>query len=132
MPRVLKILLLLTDWGFILYWSITALASFNIINLPPSWLFKDYHDPNIVAWNWSFMPLDLLASATGLWALHIANRGEQWRSSALISITLTFCAGFLALSFWTFQRSFDLGWWVPNLFLMLWPLFMLQSLRTET
>ncbi len=132
MPRALKLLLLLTDWGFILYWGITALAGLGAINLPSAWLFKDYHDPNIVAWNWSFMPLDLLASATGLRALYIAKNQGRWQSAALISITLTFCAGFLALSFWIFQRSFDPGWWLPNLFLMLWPLLMLRTVRADT
>ncbi|MCB9588029.1 MAG: DUF5360 family protein [Polyangiaceae bacterium] len=38
----------------------------GLLKVPADWLFRDYTDPNIVAWNWSFLPLDLLASVTGL------------------------------------------------------------------
>jgi hypothetical protein len=127
MPKRLRLSLLITDIGFLIYWGITALAAIKLVTIPPEWLFKDYHDPNIVAWNWSFMPLDLLASVTGL----IAVRQSQWRTMAIVSATLTFCAGFLALSFWSFQGSFDPSWWAPNLFLTLWPLFMIRTLITE-
>jgi hypothetical protein len=47
--RQLKKFFLLTDVGFILYWLITIL---NII--PEKYLFKDYKNPLLVAWNWSF------------------------------------------------------------------------------
>lgn len=127
MPTSLKRCLLFTDIGFILYWSVTALAALKLVAIPPAWLFTDYNDPNIVAWNWSFMPLDLLASVTGL----IAVRQSAWQTMALISATLTFCAGFLALSFWTFQGSFDPAWWTPNIILTLWPLIMLRHVITE-
>jgi Family of unknown function (DUF5360) len=130
MPRAHKILLLVTDVGFILYWAITALVACGLLAVPPEWLFKDYHNPDIVAWNWSFMPLDLLASLSGLIAVRRALRRQAWRNAALVSMTLTFCAGFMALSFWVVQGSFDVTWWVPNLFLMLWPPFMASKLRS--
>jgi hypothetical protein len=126
MSRPLRSLLLITDIGFILYWSLTTFVAFGVVTIPEAWLFKDYHDPNMVAWNWSFMPLDMLASLTGLFALSAASRGAAWHRLALISMTLTACAGFMAISFWSFQRSFDLNWWLPNLFLMLWPLLLLH------
>jgi Family of unknown function (DUF5360) len=131
MPRSLRISLLLTDTGFILYWAVTALVAMGAISVPADWLFKDYHDANIVAWNWSFMPLDLLASATGIAAIWHSRRGESWRGVAIVSMTLTFCAGFMALSFWTFQRSFDLSWWLPNAALTLWPLFFARKIRQQ-
>ncbi|MEO0882403.1 MAG: DUF5360 family protein [Pseudomonadota bacterium] len=124
MPVTLRTLFLLTDIGFIAYWSLTAIVSVGWLHLPSEWLFKDYNDPNIIAWNWSFMPLDILASLTGLYAVARASRNQDWQTTALISMTLTFCAGFMAICFWIVQGSFDLAWWGPNLFLMLWPLVM--------
>ncbi len=131
MPPRLRLLLLMTDVGFLLYWSITALVALGSLKIPNDWLFKDYTDPNIVAWNWSFMPLDLIASILGLIAVARAKRGGNWRAPAFLSMALTFCAGFMALSFWTFQRSFDLGWWMPNLFLTLWPTVFIGKLRSN-
>lgn len=127
MPRLLKILFLITDISFLVYWGVTALAAIKLLNIPSDWLFKDYTDPNIVAWNWSFMPLDILASLTGLFAVWLAGRGKTWKQMALISMTLTFCAGFMAITFWTFQGSFDASWWAANAFLMLWPLLLLRQ-----
>ena len=129
--NALKIVLIVTDSSFIHYWGLTGSMAFGLVTVPPEWLFSDYTDPNIVAWNWSFMPLDLLASPTGLIALRASQLGKIWRDETLISLALTFCAGFTALSFWIFQGSFDAGWWAPNLFLMLWPLFMLPQVLTK-
>jgi hypothetical protein len=122
MPRPLQLLFLITDIGFIAYWGVSALMVGGLVAIPGDVLFKDYHDPNIMAWNWSFMPLDILASLTGLIAVMRAKNGGAWQSLARPSLTLTFCAGFMAISFWIFQGSFDLSWWLPNLFLMAWPI----------
>jgi Family of unknown function (DUF5360) len=131
MPRRLRTLLLVTDLGFLMYWALTALMVTKLIDIPTDWLFKDYADPNIVAWNWSFMPLDMLASVTGLIAVAQSGRGDGWQTAALISLVLTFCAGFMAISFWTFQQSFDPSWWAPNLFLTLWPLTMFKEVHQQ-
>ncbi|MDP1909530.1 MAG: DUF5360 family protein [Alphaproteobacteria bacterium] len=122
--------LLVTDWGFILYWSATALAAMQVIALPTEWMFRDYADPAMVAWNWSFAPLDLLASAFGLLAVRAARRGANWRGAAIVSLALTSCAGLMAIAFWTFAGDFDLAWWAPNLALMLWPLIYLPRLMS--
>lgn len=127
MPIVLRSLFLLTDIGFIVYWSVTAIAAVGWLSLPPEWLFQDYQDPNIVAWNWSFMPLDILASLTGLYAVAMASGARAWQKAALISMTLTFFAGFMAICFWILQGSFDVSWWAANLFLMLWPLLLARQ-----
>ncbi|PHR58339.1 MAG: hypothetical protein COA47_10690 [Robiginitomaculum sp.] len=131
MPKPLKRLFLVTDISFLIYWAITALVAVNLLGIPQDWLFRDYSDPNIVAWNWSFMPLDILASISGLLAVRMAGTGGNWRQVALISMVLTFCAGFMAVSFWTFQASFDALWWAANLFLMLWPLLMFRRVLKD-
>jgi hypothetical protein len=124
-PRTLRLLLLVTDWGFILYWSVTALAAAHVIALPAAWMFRNHEDPTMVAWNWSFLPLDLAASALGL--LAVRSRGA-WKGLAAVSLALTSCAGLMAVSFWAVSGDFALSWWAPNLFLMAWPWIFLPGL----
>ena len=65
----LKYFFLITDVGFVIYWLITI---FHMI--PQEYLFKDYEDPILVAWNWSFLPLDLLISLTGFLSLYLHSK----------------------------------------------------------
>ena len=119
--------LLITDIGFILYWFV---AAFNIF--PPSWLYKDHDNPILFAWNWSFAPVDLAASALGLVSLSLARKSSSiWPSVALLSTALTFCAGLMAISFWAIRRDFDLWWWLPNLYLVLWTSIAFPALVRE-
>lgn len=114
----LRLNLLITDIGFLLYWLASALAL-----LPPDWLYKDHTDPIVIAWNWSFAPIDLAASATGLLVLWLARkRSSSWQHVAILSMTLTFAAGVFALSFWALRSDFDPAWWLPNAYLVVWPL----------
>jgi hypothetical protein len=124
LPKSLRWNLWVTDLGFLMYWTVTAAGC-----VPGSWLFKDYDNPIIAAWNWSFAPLDLLASTIGLLAVFSAAR--QWpvgRSLALVSASLTFCAGFMAMAFWTMRCDFSLWWWLPNVYLAGWPLHQFKTL----
>jgi hypothetical protein len=117
--RRLKLVFILVDAGFIVYW---LFALFDLF--PPAWLFKDYENPILHAWNFSFLPLDLLVSATGFAALVChARRLAIWRELALVSLVLTFCSGLQAVAFWTLRSDFDPWWWLPNLFLMFYPLY---------
>ena len=110
-----------TDLGFIAYWFITALHL-----IPTQFLFQDYTNPILTAWNWSFLPLDLTVSISGLGALWAFNQKlELWKSLALISLVLTFTSGLNAIAFWVIRGDFDPAWWIPNLYLMLYPLFFL-------
>jgi len=120
---------LVTDIGFLLYWAITAMHV-----LPPGWLFKDYDQSLAVAWNWSFLPLDLFVSATGLGSLVLARTRPQVAVRlAALSLVLTSCSGLQAISFWTARCDLDIGWWVPNLYLLLYPLpFLAMFVRSET
>ena len=119
----LKPFFLVVDIGFLLYWAITAFAL-----IPATYLFQDYTNPILVAWNWSFLPLDLFVSATGLSSVYFHSRSRiVWRQLALLSLVLTFCSGLQAIAFWAFRCEFDLFWWAPNLFLMIYPLFFLPQ-----
>jgi hypothetical protein len=120
----LKIFFWFTDLGFIVYWLITALHL-----IPAQFLFQDYTNPILTAWNWSFLLLDLMVSASGLAALWaFQQKLELWRSIALISLVLTFSSGLNAIAFWVIRRDFDPTWWIPNLYLILYPLFFLPKL----
>ncbi|MEP4050729.1 MAG: DUF5360 family protein [Litorimonas sp.] len=127
-----RTLMTITDIGMLLYWSLTILMVTKLVDIPSEWLFKNYDDPQIIAWNWSFFPIDILLSVTGLVALKLEKNGNQlWRAWALVSLTLTVCAGLMAISFWAFVGDFDIAWWLPNLFLMLWPLPFIFKLSTD-
>ena len=129
MSLSLRLLMLVTDIGLLTYWLLTALAAFGLIGLPSEWWFSDYHNPIVVAWNWSFLPLDIILSITGLLSVRLAARNDaRWLPCTLISLSLTVCAGLMAISFWAIRGEFDAVWWGCNLFLMLWPLPFLLAL----
>lgn len=118
---------LAVDLGFIAYWLITLLHL-----IPPQYLFQDYENPILVAWNWSFLPLDLFISATGLSSLWCWRRGnELWKPLAFASLLLTFCSGLQAIAFWILRSDYDPLWWAPNLVLLLYPLYFLPLMVRE-
>lgn len=118
---VLRLFFYATDFGFIAYWLVAALA-----HLPPEYLFKDYDNPIMAAWNWSFLPLDLLISATGLASLWISKSHKaQSDGLAILSLAFTFCSGLQAIAFWVIRADYSLTWWVMNLYLLLYPIFFL-------
>ena len=133
MSPVLKRLMLATDIGLLGYWAATALAALGLVNLPPEWLYSDYHNAQTVAWNWSFLPLDVMLSAFGLASVRLAGHGNAgWQRLALVSLALTSCAGLMAVSFWAIRGEFDPAWWAVNLFLLMWPLpYLAGGLRAQ-
>jgi hypothetical protein len=116
--RLFRALLLVTDVGFLAYWATTLLHL-----LPPAWLFSGYGDATVSAWNLSFLPLDLVVSATGLSSLAL-RRACRHAARAMLSLSLlaTSISGLQAISFWAIRGDFDWAWWLPNLFLLGWPL----------
>ena len=127
----MKPFMVATDVGFILYWAASLLILLGLEVVPQSWLFKDYDNPITYAWNWSFLPLDMVLSVCGLLSLRRHSRGDpSWRPLAAFSLALTFCAGFMAICFWTIRLDFDPSWWVANLLLTIWPLFFLPRLAS--
>jgi hypothetical protein len=116
--RTLRAFLLIVDVGFIVYWLVSALHL-----LPAAWLYAHHDDDVMVSWNWSFMPIDLLASAAGLSSMWVARRHDaRWRLLAAVSLGATCGSGLNAIAFWALRREFEVGWWLPNLALMLLPL----------
>ncbi len=128
-PRGLKASLLITDIAFLAYWAMTALVALGVLKIPTEYLYSDYHNPLVVAWNWSFMPLDIGLSLCGLLAFALLRRNNPtWKGLAIVSLSLTFCAGLMAIGFWAIRGDFDPTWWAINLALLIWPLFYLPAL----
>jgi len=126
--KILKRFFLITDIGFIVYWVITL---FHLI--PQELLFKDYTNSILVSWNWSFFPLDMVISITGLFSIHLYYRENVlWKKFSLISLILTFCSGLQAISFWVIRYDFDLLWWSFNLYLIIYPIFFIKNLVIDT
>ena len=129
MPRALAAALTITDLLFLTYWALSGLDAVGLIELPDSLMYAGHDQPRVVAWNWSFLPLDLAFSILGLMAVACARRGSGlWRPLALMSLTCTMIAGGMAVGYWTLLGEFDPGWFLPNLALLLWPLLFLPGL----
>jgi hypothetical protein len=125
--KSLKYFFLIVDIGFLIYWIVTA---FHLI--PAEYLYNDYTNLILINWNWSFFPLDILVSLTGLTSIYLYNRGSnKWKIISLISLLLTSVSGLQAISYWTLSHEFDFTWWVPNLFLLVYPLFFIPKLVRE-
>ncbi|WP_018755442.1 YvaD family protein [Paenibacillus terrigena] len=124
MSGKLRKLLLFTDISFLVYWFVTY---FHLI--PPSYAYQDYTNVMLVVWNWSFFPLDVLISVTGLLSLYYNRKSNTvWKPMVLISLVLTSCSGLQAIAFWVIKQDYDLMWWIPNLFLLIYPLFFIPGL----
>ncbi|WP_442603964.1 DUF5360 family protein [Paenibacillus sp. KN14-4R] len=124
MSGKLRGLLLFTDISFLIYWFVTY---FHLI--PPSYAYQDYNNKLLVIWNWSFFPPDVLISVTGLLSLYYYRKSNAvWQPLVLISLVLTSCSGLQAIAFWVIKGDYDLLWWIPNLFLLLYPLFFVPGL----
>ncbi|MEV7782926.1 DUF5360 family protein [Kitasatospora sp. NPDC088351] len=116
--RFTKASMMVTDVGFLVYWAATLLAL-----IPAEYAYKDYDNPVLSDWNYSFVLLDVLASVTGLTALRLGRRGLAGRAQPLmlVSLALTSTAGLQAVAFWALRGDYSLAWWLPNLFLLLFP-----------
>ena len=116
--KILKYFFLVIDLGFIAYWTITALHL-----IPTEYLYNDYTNKILVNWNWSFFPLDIAISGTGLFTLYLFKRDNlRWKIFALISLILTSVSGLQAISYWILAKDYDLVWWIPNLILLIYHL----------
>lgn len=124
--------LVVTDVAFLLYWTIAALHAFGLIQIPQAWLYADADDARVIAWNWSFFPLDVAFSLTGLAAVRCARRNHgAWRPLALISLILTMVAGGMAVGYWILLNEFDPFWIGANALLLVWPIAFLPRLVNE-
>lgn len=126
--RRLKYFIFITDIGFVIYWLVVFWEM-----IPPEYLFSNYQNPILKNWNWSFFPLDWCISALGFYSLWLYKKNKPiWRNIVLIALVLTSVSGLQAISFWWFAKDFNLTWWLPNLFLLIYPLFFIPRLIKTT
>lgn len=119
-------LLTLTEVGMLIYWILALAVVVGLLNIPAEYMYSDYENPLIVAWNWSFFPLDVIFAIAGLYSRFGNLNAMKKELLASLSLSLMFCAGLMALSFWIINRDFNLTWWLLNLWLLLlssWFLF---------
>ena len=126
-----KTLLLLTDAGMLLYWLVVFLDALSLVRLNPEYMYSDYQNPLMVAWNLSFLPIDVAFALSGLVALLYPLSQKAKETLITISLTLMFCAGVMALSFWIILEDFNLFWWGVNLWLMALPIAVIVQNRAR-
>ncbi|SDM29873.1 DUF5360 family protein [Allokutzneria albata] len=116
--RWIKRSMLVTDAGFLCYWTATAVEL-----IPP------YPERALIDWNWSFLVLDVVASVLGLLALWRVRAGAPGGYPlTLVSLALTHAAGLTAITFWALRAEFDPAWWLPNLWLVLFPVIAIATM----
>ncbi len=67
-PRGLFGLMVGIDVARLGSWLVIALCGAGMVALPPEQLSSDYASPVVVAWNWPYMPLDVIVSCLALLA----------------------------------------------------------------
>ncbi len=130
-PRVIRHLMTVTEIGMLLYWMLAAALVLSVLSVPPEYMYSDYENPLVVAWNWSFFPIDVAFAVLGLVSRYATLRPGLAQQLALIGATLMFCAGIMAISFWIMTGEFDPLWWGLNLWLILLSLTALRALLKE-
>lgn len=115
----MRALLTATEIGMLLYWVFASLFALDVVSIDPQWMYSNYEDPMVVAWNWSFLPLDLLFALAGLVSRFAPMADKTKGVLAVFSLSLMFCAGLMAVSFWLIQEFYDPFWWAMNLWLVL-------------
>lgn len=103
----------------ILYWVFASLVALGVIYVSPEYMYSDYENPTVVAWNWSFLPLDVTFAVGGLYSRYGKLTSARQAILSTFSLSLMFCAGLMAISFWIVASSFDPFWWGINLWLVL-------------
>lgn len=119
--KVRKSFLVATDLGLLAYGVLTALGVISVGK-----------EDVLVAWNWSFLPLDVLAIAAGLaWSLLPVK--HPWATPMYATaLALTHAAGLMAISFFVLWGTWDASWWLVNLWLALMPIgLVLMSVRSR-
>lgn len=125
---MLRVLLTLTEAGMLLYWLFASLAALSVISIPPELMYSDYENPLVVSWNWSFLPIDIAFAGLGLMQRFFMVPGRSRDLTAACGLTLMFCAGVMAISYWVLQGFYDPFWWGLNLWLMALSIFAFRSL----
>ncbi|ATW47714.1 DUF5360 family protein [Streptomyces peucetius] len=98
--------------------------------VPARHAYEDHDDPVTNDWNHSSLPRDVTASAAGLAAPYLLRCGgtgrfarhrASWGPLMLVPLALTSTAGLQAVVLWALHGDWSVTWWVPERFLLLFP-----------
>jgi hypothetical protein len=114
-----KVLTTVTELGMLAYWVLAGALVAGWVRVDPSLMYSDYENPLVVAWNWSFFPIDVAFAMIGLTARFGSTSGPlRFKLEATASV-LMLCAGLMAVSYWTMTGEFSPVWWGINLWLVI-------------
>lgn len=113
-----KLATTITELAMLLYWGLAGALALNMLSIDPALMYSDYQNPLVVAWNWSFFPVDIAFAVIGLTARNGSLSATlRFKLDATASVLMV-CAGLMAVSFWTITGDFSPTWWAMNLWLM--------------
>lgn len=118
-----------TEIGMLAYWLLAGALALGLVTIDPSLMYSDYQNPLVVAWNWSFLPVDVAFALTGLAARFASPPPAIRFRLAIISAVLMLCAGLMAVSYWTIRGEFSPAWWALNIWLIILGLLNLMLAR---
>lgn len=117
--HVLKVFTTVTEIAMLLYWLLAGALVLDLISVDPSLMYSDYQNPLVIAWNWSFFPIDFAFAVIGLTARFGAIHGVLRLKLEVTAAVLMMCAGLMAISYWILTGEFDLTWWSMNIWLII-------------
>ncbi len=115
---MIKLATTVTEVAMISYWAVAASLALNVVSIDPALMYPDHENPVIVAWNWSFFPIDLAFAILGLSATYGRVTANLKLKLRMIAATLMMCAGLMAVSFWAIVGDFSPIWWLMNIWLI--------------
>jgi len=115
---MLRLLKSMTEIAMIGYWLLAGAHALGLISIDPALMYSDYENPLVVAWNWSFFPIDIAFAITGLTAKFGPVSGRLKFKLETVAAVLMLCAGLMAVSFWTITGDFSPSWWAMNVWLI--------------
>ena len=108
----------ITELAMLAYWVLAGALVLKLISIDPALMYSDYENPLVIAWNWSFFPIDVAFAFAGLSA-RFGTFAEQTKFKLrTIGSVLMICAGVMAVSFWTITGDFNITWRGVNLWLI--------------
>lgn len=129
---MLKFATTTTEILMVVYWIFATALVLGVISIDPNLMYSDYNNPLIVAWNWSFFPIDIAFAVIGLTAKFGRFSAGRRLKLETIAATLMMCAGLMAVSFWIITGDFSLEWWAVNVWLIVLGILNLLQSNSDT
>lgn len=119
----------ITELLMLIYWILATALVLDIIDVDPALMYSDHENPLVVAWNWSFFPIDVAFASIGLYAKYGDVEYNRKFKLEVTAAALMVCAGLMAISYWVITGDFSPTWWAMNLWLITLGLVNLFSIK---